>query len=63
MKASKPITLARVLAAVKRDDYTGFCKECGATRKGCEPDARNYPCGNCGRNRVFGAEELLMEMA
>jgi len=35
--------------------------ECGASRKGCEPDARNYPCEKCKKNSVFGAEELLLE--
>ena len=54
------ITVKRVTNAVKRDDYTGFCVACGKTRKGCEPDARNYPCEKCGENKVFGAEELLL---
>jgi len=39
---------------------TGFCVNCGAEKDGCEPDARNYPCDECGENEVFGAEELLV---
>lgn len=54
------ITAKRVMAAVKRDDYTGFCLACGKTRKGCEPDARNYPCPHCKEEKVYGAEELLL---
>ena len=53
-----------ILDAVKRQmfglDNPGFCKACGADADGCEPDARNYPCEECGENQVFGAEELLI---
>lgn len=42
------------------DDHLGFCTECGAERDGCEPDARNYECYECGERQVFGAEELLI---
>lgn len=42
---------------------TGICKACGAEREGCEPDARNYECYECGEHRVFGAQEILMEVA
>jgi len=38
----------------------GFCLACGAERDGCEPDAREYPCDECGENEVFGAEECLL---
>ena len=41
-------------------DGTGFCLACGEQASGCEPDARNYECQSCGRNRVFGAMEILM---
>ena len=40
----------------------GFCVECGAGRGGCEPDAQNYECENCGKRAVFGAEELMMSI-
>lgn len=39
---------------------TGFCTNCGAERECCEPDAREYDCEECGENKVYGAEELLM---
>ena len=37
----------------------GFCVRCGASRSGCEPDAREYPCESCGENAVYGACELV----
>jgi hypothetical protein len=44
----KSITLARVTRAVERShnslDNPGFCKACGKSADGCEPDARNYEC-------------------
>jgi len=42
------------------ENMSGFCLECGAERDGCEPDARNYPCDECGKRQVFGAEELVI---
>jgi len=62
------ITPQRVMRAVQKnnrdcDSYIGFCKACGKTANNCEPDARNYTCHKCGKPEVFGAEELLMEIA
>jgi hypothetical protein len=57
------LTLARVMRAVEEDNGLGFCKTCGAEAYNVEPDARNYTCESCGNADVFGAEELLMEMA
>jgi hypothetical protein len=54
------ISQKRVLAAVERDDNTGFCKACGQEQDGCEPDARNYRCESCGAMEVYGAEEMLV---
>ena len=62
MKKRK-VTLKRIMAAIEEGNYIGFCKACGAEASGCEPDARNYTCEDCGEPSVFGAEELLMEMA
>lgn len=59
----KDITLHRVMRAVEADQNSGFCKNCGRKHYGCEPDARNYTCEHCKEHAVFGAEELLMEMA
>ena len=40
-------------------DHPGFCIDCGEEHFECEPDARNYECENCGKLKVFGAEEIL----
>ena len=46
------ITLARVEDACRRQtcelDNPGFCLACGSEQEGCEPDARNYECEECG---------------
>lgn len=55
----RKLTLTRVMAAIERDDYTGFCIACGAKADGCEPDARGYKCQVCGEHKVYGAEEVL----
>lgn len=59
---TKPVTLTRVMRAIERDDTTGFCKTCGHSQHGVEPDAKNYKCNACGALEVFGAEELLIEL-
>ena len=58
MKA--PIDVDAVIDAIEQDDNLGFCLHCGAQAYGCEPDARNYTCDECGADQVFGAEEVLM---
>lgn len=64
MVKHKSLTVARIVAAVEESmsDCTnpGFCIYCGEEADGCEPDARQYECDSCGRNGVYGAEELLM---
>ncbi len=62
MKQFKKLTSARVIAAVKKDNGTGFCLKCGHSRKQVEPDAENYPCNNCKENRVTGAENCLLRL-
>lgn len=57
------ITLNRVVKAIESGEYVGFCKACGKKAFGVEPDARNYRCESCEATEVFGAEELLMELA
>jgi predicted RNA-binding Zn-ribbon protein involved in translation (DUF1610 family) len=49
----------RVVAVLESDDYAGFCLACGAEAEGVEPDAREYPCPDCGAHAVYGAEEVL----
>jgi hypothetical protein len=53
--------IAEVMSAVEQDDNLGFCSECGAEHYQIEPDARNYPCDECGNRAVFGAEQYLIE--
>jgi hypothetical protein len=60
---TKVISLARVKAAVSRDDSTGFCLSCGSEQGGTEPDADSYRCESCGSMSVQGAENVLMGMA
>lgn len=57
------ISVDDLIAAVEADDCIGFCIACGAERFGVEPDARNYPCDECGKRKVFGAEDLLIRLA
>ena len=67
MRLHKSITIDRITDAVQRSmrslDNPGFCVACGEDADGCEPDAREYECECCGKNAVYGAEELLMEIA
>ena len=48
-------------AAMNQDEYLGFCKKCGFEQDGCEPDAENYKCEDCGAMAVTGAELLVLE--
>ena len=48
------------IEAAEADDNIGICLECGETQGGCEPDARQRKCENCGAYRVFGAEEVIL---
>ena len=65
MKLHPSISRARVINACKRRrfslDNPGFCIACGVEADGCEPDARDYECAACGKQAVFGCEELLLE--
>lgn len=64
MKIHKSITEDRITAAVESSlfglENPGFCIACGADADGCEPDARNYECEECGERQVFGAEEVMI---
>lgn len=65
-KRKYPLTRKRIMDAVERSltslDNPGFCLACGYEQDGCEPDAREYECEECGAERVFGAEELLLTL-
>lgn len=60
MRTHPSITFDRIETALGSDDYVGFCRACGAEQYGVEPDARRYPCPDCGAHEVYGAEELLV---
>ena len=49
-----------LIEAIQADVMVGFCLACGFEQDGCEPDARNYRCEDCGERQVFGAEEILV---
>lgn len=43
------------------EDCNGGCLSCGEIQYGgCEPDARNYKCEECGELEVYGLAELAM---
>ncbi len=43
------------------DANDGVCLACGTwSDGGCEPDARNYTCNECGETKVFGAQEAMI---
>jgi hypothetical protein len=54
------IDLDEVLDVVEGDNNEGFCLACGNRQSGVEPDARKYTCEACGRDEVYGAEEVLL---
>ena len=60
MVKKRKVSINRIIRAIERDDYIGFCVACGEEQGECEPDARNLKCENCGKHQVFGAEELLV---
>jgi len=60
MKIHESITTERIIEAIEEDDNIGFCTACGEDKYGVEPDARKYECESCGKNEVYGAEELLI---
>ena len=60
VKKRSLLDAARVLEVAEEDEGGGFCVGCGAERMGCEPDARQYKCEDCGQNKVYGAAELIL---
>lgn len=52
--------LAETTLNEEYDNNVGLCTTCGAAHYQVEPDARNYPCGNCDTNTVSGCEEILI---
>ena len=62
MPLHKSITPDRLMEAIVRRNRTldnpGFCIDCGEESNSCEPDAREYECDDCGKRKVYGAEEI-----
>lgn len=54
------ISVGQIMDAVESGDYMGICIACGYEQEGVEPDARQYECEDCGKHKVYGAEELLL---
>ncbi len=43
------------------DDLSeGFCLACRSPRGCCEPDARAYPCDECGELAVYGPQWIAI---
>lgn len=40
----------------------GLCRMCGMEHDGCEPDAENYHCEQCGCDTVDGVQNLLLSI-
>lgn len=63
----RSITLDRLMMFVEESQVYmsdfGLCIACGEDFIHVEPDARGYECEVCGEDTVFGAEELLFEVA
>jgi predicted RNA-binding Zn-ribbon protein involved in translation (DUF1610 family) len=53
---------AVIAAAQCEEEYLGFCIACGAEAYDVEPDARQYECDECGKHKVYGAQEILLAM-
>lgn len=66
MKLHPSLTAERIMESCARRrnslDNPGFCIACGEEAEDCEPDAREYECLVCGENKVYGDEELLIEV-
>ncbi len=64
MQIHKSVTTDRIIEATRESMFgmedNGFCVACGADAYGVEPDAERYPCEDCGKKAVFGAEQLLL---
>jgi hypothetical protein len=62
-KGRKPLTITLTAEEYQRlrDEDCGVCLACGEIIDcGVEPDARNYHCDSCGKDRVFGIEEAML---
>lgn len=54
--------MAKVTLEAGDIDYgNGICVACGNVQEGCEPDAREYECEECGKPKVYGVEEAILQ--
>lgn len=61
MAKTRTIVISENEFSELNEDCGGICIACESRQYGgCEPDARNYPCEECGESKVFGVEELLI---
>ena len=58
----KTIIRAAKAATYGDGDYAGWCVKCWKKAYGVDPDARKCTCENCGADKVYGAEELVLMM-
>ena len=63
MKLPNGLTLEYILEIASDDRNAGFCMKCGEQADGVEPDACGYVCDYCGSPSVYGAEELVIQLA
>jgi hypothetical protein len=55
------VRLSEAEYAELSEECGGVCLACGEIAySGVEPDARGYPCDECGKNAVVGIEEGLL---
>ena len=59
---TKEQLIDRAMEIVEADEYLGLCLDCGAEKDCCEPDARKYTCDECGEQKVYGAQEILLNL-
>ena len=64
-KEMKLHSIEVLLEAAEENEQTcssiGFCIACGERADGVEPDAEGYECEACGKDQVFGVEEMILQ--
>ena len=56
----KDLSIEDIVESIEEGEHSGFCLHCGEDSYNIEPDAREYSCECCGREALYGAEELLI---
>jgi len=64
MKMHSSVTVDRIMKLAQQSMFgmenPGICISCGDDADGVEPDAERDECESCGKNTVYGAEQLLL---